>query len=297
MRVTERGFAAMASAARRARRRDLRRQARAAARGRLRPGGAGRVGARVARGADRAARGLPRRARQRRRVARGRRRRAPRCAPAGAPVPEDLMSGGRSPRPSPSDERGKTRPPTERLRGPWPFGSGRGGRGAVRAGCSRSSRSSPGCRWARRCSVLIGSRGLLPVADFIEAARAQPGVSFLDLPTLFLVDPLRRARSSPASCWAWCCRWRRCSGVARRLCFALSTLLYLSYVTVARDFLSFQWDNLLLECGLLAAFLPHRPAGARSSTSCSACCCSSSTSSRASPSGSRRCTTGRTAAR
>ena len=44
-------------------------------------------------------------------------------------------------------------------------------------------------------------------------------------------------------------------GFARRLCFALSTLLYLSYVTVTRDFLSFQWDNLLIECGLLAAFL------------------------------------------
>ena len=44
-------------------------------------------------------------------------------------------------------------------------------------------------------------------------------------------------------------------GVARRLCFALSTLLYLSYVAVTRDFLSFQWDNLLIECGFLAAFL------------------------------------------
>ena len=41
-----------------------------------------------------------------------------------------------------------------------------------------------------------------------------------------------------------------------RLCFAISTALYLSYATVSRDFLSFQWDNLLLECGLLAAFLP-----------------------------------------
>src|SRR3954467_14085700 len=32
--------------------------------------------------------------------------------------------------------------------------------------------------------VLIGSRGLLPAADFIEAARGQSGVSLLDLPTL-----------------------------------------------------------------------------------------------------------------
>ena len=47
-------------------------------------------------------------------------------------------------------------------------------------------------------------------------------------------------------------------GLWPRLCFALSTALYLSYATVGRDFLSFQWDNLLLECGFLAAL----PAGA-----------------------------------
>jgi hypothetical protein len=51
------------------------------------------------------------------------------------------------------------------------------------------------------------------------------------------------------------------AGWRPRLCFGLSTALYLSYATVARDLLSFQWDNLLLECGLLAAFLPrNRPA-------------------------------------
>ena len=32
-------------------------------------------------------------------------------------------------------------------------------------------------------------------------------------------------------------------------------MIYLSLVTVGRDFLSFQWDNLLLEMGLLAIFL------------------------------------------
>jgi hypothetical protein len=47
-------------------------------------------------------------------------------------------------------------------------------------------------------------------------------------------------------------------GIRPRLCFAASTLLYLSYATAGRTFLSFQWDNLLLECGLLATFLPAR---------------------------------------
>ena len=37
-------------------------------------------------------------------------------------------------------------------------------------------------------------------------------------------------------------------------CLALLWLLYLSLVTVGRDFLGFQWDNLLLEAGFLAIF-------------------------------------------
>src|SRR5262249_38145538 len=102
--------------------------------------------------------------------------------------------------------------------------------------------------------VLIGSRGLLPVADFIEAARAQAGVSLADLPTPawwfhsaggLTTGVVLGAALSLAALF----------GFGRRICFALSTLLYLSYVTATRDFLSFQWDNMLIECGLLAAFL------------------------------------------
>jgi hypothetical protein len=108
--------------------------------------------------------------------------------------------------------------------------------------------------------VLIGSRGLLPVADFIEAARGQPGVSLLDLPTLawwFHSDGALTTGIVLGVALAAGALF----GFARRLCFALSTLLYLSYVTVTRDFLSFQWDNLLIECGFLAAFLrTDRPA-------------------------------------
>jgi hypothetical protein len=108
--------------------------------------------------------------------------------------------------------------------------------------------------------VLIGSRGLLPAAALVEAARADPDVSVLDLPSIFwwvhgdaaLVAGVVAGVLLSAAALL---------GVRRRLCFALSTALYLSYAAVARDFLSFQWDNLLLECGLLAAFLPtDRPA-------------------------------------
>src|SRR4029078_8097189 len=46
------------------------------------------------------------------------------------------------------------------------------------------------------------------------------------------------------------------AGLRPRICFALSTLLYLGYAAACRTFLSFQWDNLLLEAGFLAIFLP-----------------------------------------
>jgi lipase maturation factor 1 len=107
--------------------------------------------------------------------------------------------------------------------------------------------------------VLIGSRGLLPAADFMEAVRAA-GVSSFDVPTVFrwfhgdavlVGGTVAGAALSIAALIGW----------RPRVCFAISTALYLSYATVGRDFLSFQWDNLLLECGLMAALLPRdRPA-------------------------------------
>jgi hypothetical protein len=103
--------------------------------------------------------------------------------------------------------------------------------------------------------LLFGARGLLPVRDFIEAVRDQGGISVADLPTLFwwaqgdavliggVVAGVLLALAALVGFWP-------------RVCFALSTALYLSYAVAGRTFLSFQWDNLLLECGLLATFLP-----------------------------------------
>ena len=108
--------------------------------------------------------------------------------------------------------------------------------------------------------VLIGSRGLLPAGEFIAAARGTPGISVLDLPTIFWwfqADAVLVAGVAVGVLLSLAALL----GFRRRICFALSTVLYLSYATVARDFLSFQWDNLLLECALLAACLPtDRPA-------------------------------------
>src|SRR5262249_24124404 len=83
----------------------------------------------------------------------------------------------------------------------------------------------------------------------------RPEVTFLDFPSLF------RSHSSDAALsygiWAGASlSLLAFFGILPRIAFALSTLLYMSYVVASRDFLSFQWDNLLLECGTLAVSLP-----------------------------------------
>ena len=107
--------------------------------------------------------------------------------------------------------------------------------------------------------VLIGQRGLLPAAPFLEAVRAQ-GVGFAQVPSVFWL----RADDVALHGGIWLglgLSLAALCGFAPRLCLGLGTLLYLSYASVAGSFLSFQWDNLLLECGALAVFLPRdRPA-------------------------------------
>ncbi len=108
----------------------------------------------------------------------------------------------------------------------------------------------------RQVRLLIGARGLLPIGDFIDAIRARGDVSFIDFPTVFWwfhADAALVAGTVAGAALAIAAL----AGFRPRLCFALSTALYLSYATAGRTFLSFQWDNLLLECGLLASFLPR----------------------------------------
>jgi lipase maturation factor 1 len=104
--------------------------------------------------------------------------------------------------------------------------------------------------------LLIGARGLLPLRDFVEAARDQGQLTFFgDFPTIFWWTQGDAALIAGVgvgvllALGALLGRWPR-------RCFGLSTALYLSYAVAGRTFLSFQWDNLLLECGLLASFLP-----------------------------------------
>ena len=149
-----------------------------------------------------------------------------------------------------------TRP---RLRPPWTFGSGADVAavyGAALAAISLVAWVSLGAQ----VRPLVGSRGLMPVADLVAMAREAGVARWSRLPTIFLWTQSDRALVAGVVVGVTLSALALL-GVRRRLCFALSTALYLSYAVACRTFLSFQWDNLLLECGLLAVFLPAtRPA-------------------------------------
>ncbi len=107
--------------------------------------------------------------------------------------------------------------------------------------------------------LLIGSRGLSPFEPVASAAQAR-GAPFLDLPTAFRWFPsdahleLGIGAGLVLSLVAF-------AGIRPRTCFAVLTALYLSFTIACGTFLAFQWDNLLVECGFLATFLPRdRPA-------------------------------------
>ena len=100
--------------------------------------------------------------------------------------------------------------------------------------------------------TLIGSRGLLPAADFLARARHQ--LSFTEFPTLFWLG-VSDATLTLGIVAGVALSLVALAGRAPRAIAAVQVALYLSYATVGRTFLGFQWDNLLIECGFFAIFL------------------------------------------
>ncbi|MDY7232343.1 lipase maturation factor family protein [Hyalangium rubrum] len=105
----------------------------------------------------------------------------------------------------------------------------------------------------RQVPGLFGSRGIRPVKDWVGSEQLQTlgKERFHLLPSVFWLDAsdaalVRGARAGQLLSLALL------FNVAPRTSAALLWALYLSYVSVGREFLSFQWDALLLEMGLLA---------------------------------------------
>lgn len=102
---------------------------------------------------------------------------------------------------------------------------------------------------------LIGSHGILPVSDFLDAVHKALGTaSYWNVPTLLWLN-----RSDVCLRAAWiigiCLSLSLLLGLNARVVRVGLFMLYLSLVTAGQVFMNYQWDALLLETGFLAVFL------------------------------------------
>jgi hypothetical protein len=107
---------------------------------------------------------------------------------------------------------------------------------------------------------LLGERGILPVAPFLASvARTDATLRFVAVPSLlwFGNDDITLIGLCFAGVIFAC--MLLLTGFARgkfeRLILVVLFVLYLSFAAAGQEFLSFQWDSLLLEAGFLAIFL------------------------------------------
>jgi len=101
---------------------------------------------------------------------------------------------------------------------------------------------------------LIGANGILPIADTIHILRESYGtIRYWLFPTVFWLNARPAAISTTwiaGSVFAVLLML----GVAQRASALASFVIYLSLVVAGGEFMSFQWDALLLEVGLLSVF-------------------------------------------
>jgi hypothetical protein len=111
---------------------------------------------------------------------------------------------------------------------------------------------------------LVGEHGITPAAEYLQSARSVlGGDAYRVLPTVFWLN----SSDLTLTLVSWtgsALAVLLILGVAPLPGLALLWVLYLSLSVVGQDFLSFQWDALLLEAGLLAllwapgGWLPRR---------------------------------------
>ena len=104
---------------------------------------------------------------------------------------------------------------------------------------------------------LLGAHGILPAAEYLKAVGLEAGaLRFYAVPTIFWIN------ASDAALQGVCYVGVAIAvlvlvGFCERAALAVLFVLYLSLSAVGQDFLSFQWDSLLIEVGFLAIFLRH----------------------------------------
>ena len=103
--------------------------------------------------------------------------------------------------------------------------------------------------------LLVGEHGLLPAGAYLATRRG-----LLDAPTIFWLGHGDATLVAGATAGA-VLSLGLVFLVAPRWCLVALWALYLSFVTIGQEFLSFQWDNLLLESAFFALFVT--PGGLR----------------------------------
>jgi uncharacterized membrane protein YphA (DoxX/SURF4 family) len=110
-------------------------------------------------------------------------------------------------------------------------------------------------------SGLIGSNGILPSGETMESVgRQTESGGIIGFARFHVFPTLCWMNSSDGFLKAQCAAGTVLAllvvmGLAPAPCLFLLWLVYLSLSTICREFLSFQWDILLLETGFLAVFL------------------------------------------
>ena len=102
---------------------------------------------------------------------------------------------------------------------------------------------------------LIGSHGIQPLGEFLDAARSQLGPErYWLLPTVFWLNQSDLAIS--AICWVGAIlSLALVCDIFPTVCLFLLYTLYLSLFYAGQIFMGYQWDTLLLESGALALIL------------------------------------------
>ena len=102
---------------------------------------------------------------------------------------------------------------------------------------------------------LIGADGLLPIHLYLQRAFELWGTeAYYQLPTLLWIHPSDTFLIGLCSLGVILSTVAVTTNVAPAMTFGMLWGLYLSLTIAGQEFLSFQWDVLLLEAGLLAVF-------------------------------------------
>jgi predicted DCC family thiol-disulfide oxidoreductase YuxK len=113
--------------------------------------------------------------------------------------------------------------------------------------------------FATQVSGLIGARGILPLGEYMDAVTKGVGWQKLHmLPMVFWFGDWSSANDRMLIGFCWLGVFFSLLlifGRMEKILLAVLYVMYMSLCSAGQDFMSFQWDALLLEAGFLAIFL------------------------------------------